>query len=436
MRRFLISIVLAAMGALTLTAGLKEDFKADKWMSANNYWAYPYPARPLPVLTEAPEGYAPFFIDHYGRHGSRWLIGKRFYSYTVEQLERGQRHGVLTARGLEVLDILRRLRAAADGREGELSDIGALQHQGIAERMFRNFPQVFAGNAVVRARSTTVIRCILSMQNAVDVLAALNPALQVSTEASEADMYYMNYSDPVVPALRKTAAAALEPLRDKWVNPKHMLRRLFSDQRFARDSIDGQKLMLDLFDLAGNMQSHSAWRDVDLYDLFSADDIVNVYRYNNAHWYLLSAHTPLTRDRIPYMEANLLRDFVRDADHALAHPDVHGASLRFGHESVVLPLVCLMGLDGADYSSTDLETLDRHWLSYKIFPMACNVQMVLYRHTAAPDDHPVLVKILLNEHEASLPIDAVTGPYYRWADVRDYFINKLSCEPYIPATIQ
>ena len=127
---------------------------------------------------------------------------------------------------------------------------------------------------------------------------------------------------------------------------------------------------------------------------------------------------------------------MRDADHALAHPDVHGASLRFGHESVVLPLVCLMGLDGADYSSTDLETLDRHWLSYKIFPMACNVQMVLYRHTAAPDDHPVLVKILLNEHEASLPIDAVTGPYYRWADVRDYFINKLSCEPYIPATIQ
>ena len=107
MRRFLISIVLAAMGALTLTAGLKEDFKADKWMSANNYWAYPYPARPLPVLTEAPEGYAPFFIDHYGRHGSRWLIGKRFYSYTVEQLERGQRHGALTPRGLEVLDILR-----------------------------------------------------------------------------------------------------------------------------------------------------------------------------------------------------------------------------------------------------------------------------------------------------------------------------------------
>ena len=42
--------------------------------------------------------------------------------------------------------------------------------------------------------------------------------------------------------------------------------------------------------------------------------------------------------------------------------------------------------------------------------------------------HPkkdVLVKVLLNENEATLPIKAFKGPYYRWTDVRAYMNNIL-----------
>ena len=38
----------------------------------------------------------------------------------------------------------------------------------------------------------------------------------------------------------------------------------------------------------------------------------------------------------------------------------------------------------------------------------------------------MLIKVLLNENEATLPLTPVQGPYYRWADVRDYFLTKLS----------
>ena len=111
------------------------------------------------------------------------------------------------------------------------------------------------------------------------------------------------------------------------------------------------------------------------------------------------------------------------------------ASLRFGHESVVLPLVCLMGIDGADYQTTNLETLDRHWQSYKIFPMACNVQMVYYRPSGdRPGD--VLVKVLLNEHEATLPIATNQWPYYRWKDVRDFYMDRLDRASYPQPNIQ
>ena len=167
MKKLLLLIALSAMTMNTL-ADVRDEFKADPRISANNYRAYP--DQNLPVLTPAPEGYTPFFIDHYGRHGSRWLIATDSYSFPVRELEKGETYGKLTPRGKEVLAIMRELEKASTNRLGELSDIGAEQHQGIARRMYQNFPEVFAGKAHVDARSTVVIRCILSMLNETDML--------------------------------------------------------------------------------------------------------------------------------------------------------------------------------------------------------------------------------------------------------------------------
>lgn len=431
MRRFFIIVAVAVLGALALQAGVRDDFKAHPKMSANNYQAYPDTV--LPAITAVPEGYEPFFINHYGRHGSRWLINEKKYTYPLQMLEKGERNGKLTRRGQEVLEVLREVHDASKGRLGELSDIGAEQHQGIARRMYQNFPQVFKDGAPVVARSTVVIRCILSMQNEVDVLASLNPRLKITTDASEATMYYMNYSDSVVRPLRTSQRDLVNSCMKKWINPKGMLKKLFSDQKFARDSVDDpHKMMLYLFEVAGNMQSHHQFENVDLYDLFSDNDIYSVWRYNNAYWYITSGETPLTQCRVDYMEANLLRNFIEDADKATTDNDrTPGASLRFGHESVVLPLCCLMGLNGADYRTTDLGNLDKYWQTYKFFPMAANIQFVYFRKAGSDD---ILMLPLLNEHEATLPVPTDVAPYYHWSDVRDYFIDKLSRQPIIPPT--
>ena len=430
MKRFYSITVLVLLAALTLTAGVREDFKANPKRSANNYQAYPVDG--FPALTAAPAGYEPFFINHYGRHGSRWLIQEKRYTRPIEMLEKGNRDGKLTQRGKEVLDILHEVYEGSKGRLGELSNIGAVQHQGIARRMFHNFPQVFKDGAPVVARSTVVIRCILSMQNEVDVLASLNPRLRISTDASQATMYYMNYRDSVVAPLRAAASPMLEKCREKWVNPKGLLKKLFTDQRWVKNNIsddEARTVMTDLFEVTGNMQSHYQFENINLYDLFSDNDIYSVWRYNNAYWYIHSGETPLTQCRVDYMEANLLRNFIEDADRATTGDNpAPGASLRFGHESVVLPLCCLMGLNGLDYRTTDLETLDQHWQTYKVFPMAANIQFVYFRKPGSDD---ILMLPLLNECEATLPVPTDVAPYYHWSDVRDYFIDKLSRQPII-----
>ena len=71
----------------------------------------------------------------------------------------------------------------------------------------------------------------------------------------------------------------------------------------------------------------------------------------------------------------------------------------------------------------NLDELDKYWQNYKIFPMACNIQLIFYKHKKNRGD--VLVKALLNEREVSLPVPTTMHPYYRWDDVRDYWTKKL-----------
>ena len=140
MKRNLFVITLLA---LSLTAGAQQarkDFKADRNLSASNYLAYPGPLQAK--LTAAPKGYEPFYLSHYGRHGSRWLIGDRDYNRPVNILAKADSLGKLTAKGKDVLHKLTLLRDAAYKRDGELTLLGAQQHKGIAKRMLQNFPEI------------------------------------------------------------------------------------------------------------------------------------------------------------------------------------------------------------------------------------------------------------------------------------------------------
>ncbi len=55
--------------------------------------------------------------------------------------------------------------------------------------------------------------------------------------------------------------------------------------------------------------------------------------------------------------------------------------------------------------------------------MGGNLQLVFYRSN--PQDEDVLVQVLLNENEATLPIKTDDAPYYHWNDVRDYYLKML-----------
>lgn len=422
MKKLLFTAIISLFAITTIAQSVQEDLKRDIRYSASNQMAYPTPTQ---ALTPAPEGYKPFYISHYGRHGSRYLINPKDYSYPHEVLKSADSAGVLTPLGKNVLKRYEIIIQEADNRYGELTPLGAEQHRQIAHRMYERFPEVFEGNVWVDAKSTVVIRCILSMTNELTELTRLNPKLRIRHDASMHDMYYMNFNDKELLKKKwnKESNDVYEKYFKEMVNYDYAFCQLFTDTSFVWRKADARKFYEKLFHTANNLQNLEARKKVTLYDLFTDEDIYNNWRVANMWWYLGYGFSQLNGGKQPYVQRNLLRKIIEEADSCIVLQNP-GATLRFGHETMVMPLTVLMGLNGYDLVTDDYAHLDQKgWVNYRIFPMGANIQLVFYRRNTGNKD--VLVKVLLNENEATLPIKSNTAPYYKWSEVRDYYIKKI-----------
>jgi hypothetical protein len=101
------------------------------------------------------------------------------------------------------------------------------------------------------------------------------------------------------------------------------------------------------------------------------------------------------------------------------------ADLRFGHDSALLPLAGLIGIEGVSRRYKVGEAWKNGYYLWENICMCSNLQMVFYRNKKGE----ILVKMLYNEKERSIAQcfipgveipQPVTGPYYRWQDLRAY----------------
>ena len=400
----------------------REEIRQNPCLSGNNFLAYPGPQR---QLTPAPKGYRPFCVSHYGRHGSRYLTKRLDYTYAYDLLRKADDEGVLTPLGRDVLQRLALIADESEDRHGDLTPLGQQQIRDIMRRMVERFPQVFSNTATVDARSTSVPRCILSMTSAVLELTRLRPNVNVAFNATYHDMRYMNYVDREL--LKQAQAKGCRVALDAYCAPRQNFRRLvnslISDSLYVKRRVNDERLAYYLFRVASSIQNTKEGQTTTLYDIFTPDELYAEWQMDNAYWFLGYGFSDINGGQQPFSQRFLLRKMVEQADSCLRldHPSVN---LRFGHDTMVLPLVCLMGLNAFGQTINDLEQLEQKgWVCYRIVPMACNVQMVFYKKGRSDGD--ILFKVLLNEDEATLPIASDVAPYYHWADARRFFLERL-----------
>ena len=416
--------VIVLTWALAVTAQpVVDSIRRNPAYSSCNYNIYPSYVEY--TQTPAPAGKKPFYISHYGRHGSRYISNRKGYDTPFNMMQQAEAVDELTKTGRKVLAEMKFILNDSENRWGELTSLGGEQHRLISRRMMEQFPEVFEGKAHVSALSTVVPRCMVSMGFALTEMTIINPKLQISMESSKRNQHYMNYQDPylrknyMTPEAQKAYNEFIKPLTGN----SRLMELIFKNPDIVKEFVNEEFFNYYLMKMGLFILNTHLYKKTYLMSLFTTDELYRMWQIDNALWYIQHGACKLNGGRQPYSQRHLLRQLIADADSCL-RLDRPGVQLRFGHDTVLLPLVCLMGINGYDLETDNLNELEaRGWWSSNVFPMGGNVQLVFYRKNKK--DHDVLIKVLLNEKEATLPIQTDCAPYYHWTDFRRYYLDKI-----------
>ena len=414
MKRFLATILTAfcAWSAWAQAVPALEQLKADPRKAYGTDYPYGFETEPL---TPAPNGYKPFYISAYARHGSRYYWNDRLYKQLDTLLNVAHERQLLTEEGEAFNARFREAEQELMTGISELTDLGWQQHQQIARTMYERFPEVFWKGGNVLAIASLSGRCVLSMSAFCQELVQCNPAIEIREQSSRSTL------DATAPGDRQN------PAYREW--PKAKPRYEKNRQAFERDSTLHSKVISRVFKstegLPGNM-IRIADNLVSLYTslpsighegmmdgILTDEDIVKHWETSN-----LGSYSWVFGDQ--YRAVPVLNDIIAKADAVLDGSCDRVADLRFGHDSYIGPMTVLMGLNGADRDPEDpYEVKDcyQNWQTSK----ASNIQLIFYRSDETPD---ILVKCLLNGSEATLPIPTSTFPYYPWPSLRAFYHDR------------
>lgn len=435
--------------ALLLTMAI-SGIAQDRYQMGSNYYAYPTPNA---KYTKAPAGYKPFYLSHYGRHGSRFHQPADHYHALYNTLAKADSAGKLTDLGKSLLERAKYLDEYAAPRAGDLTQLGVAQHQGIAKRMVKNFPELFKNNAYIEAYASTSTRCVVSMAAFLEELRAQKPKLDIHQESGK---YLMAFISPLDfgKIIGESNTPAWQKENEKLyshVNPARMMNAIFNDSTYVQKNIDAGDLFSKIYEIGNSLQG-SPEIEFSFDDLWTDEDLAARWHAQNAWWYSVLGNNPFGKKEGLENARPLLKNFLDVADKviaadttALAKVDKTAkptkkatATLRFGHDTVIFPFATLLqmenGTQNTGIETADMENLHKVWRDYEISPMAANVQFVFYK--SSKKGAPILVKVMLNETEQKLPVTCNTAalrqnsgtvqncpaaPYYRWEDFRDFY---------------
>lgn len=427
MKRPILSVIIGACALIAMAQTTREEMLASPDKCAGVYYAYPVQAS---ANTQAPKGFKPFYVSHYGRHGSRYLINDEDYSKVYNIFRDADKAGALTPLGSDVYKRLIPVWEEAEGRGGELSPLGYRQHRAIATRMYKAYPEVFEGSPVMTARSTVIMRCAHSMFAFCETLKEFKPSLVIPMESNRRNMSYLSYSSPESAHHNRWDGPCTQKankFKAEMTKPDRLVKSLFKDNSYlAANNIKPYDLMWGLYWIAVDMQNMET--PVSFYDVFTPEELFDMWQAFNYDFYSHNACNPESGGLFTDNAKRLLGNILTTADEYIAAGN-NGATLRFGHDGNIIPLAALMQFDQCHGNESDPYRLYESYADFKVSPMAANVQIIFFKNKKGE----VIVKFMMNEREVSIPAETDMFPFYRWETARSalqHIIDTPSIEFY------
>ncbi len=382
----------------------------------NNYQGYPF----LEIVdTPAPKGYKPFYMTHYGRHGSRYLTGDSYTNGVLLPLEEAEKNDNLTETGKMLLADMREFARLSGGMYGIITEKGGRELAGLGRRCAERFPEVFSGKNGNRIYcvASTIQRCILSMGYYVSELLCAYPDLEPEYKVGEKYMEIILKTDRI-DMVKDEIRARTDSLRKTIFDKDRMCGALFVNPEAV--DFDPWNFAELFFHCAADETCLET--DIDLFKYFSPEEVRKMMIVHNNRVCYSHANSELSAaERLPD-SAPLIRDIITRAEAAIAG-DGSAADFRFGHDSGLIPLSTFLCIEGFDTKVT-LENAHEHCNLARMSPMASNLQIILYRKKKSD---VILAKILFNEKETRIVgLEPVRNCYYDWKQLSEFVKGRIS----------
>ncbi len=395
---------------------------------------YPNPSQ---NLSPNPAGYAPVFINYVGRHGARHLTKEVKTIYACQLLLKADSANALTPKGQELKQMVLLLEKVEKGNVKSISAEGKTELQGIAVRMAKQNSSVFNQTISLKVSVTKETR---TKQSADAFLSGLDKEIKSKPQADEVtDDTNLRFYDasPAYDAFKENGPwlATLQSIqKSEQINTvnKNFAERIFKipfASKLSQAEMD--TFTADIFGFATIvyslqdeiLQAGLKPADLDFKPVFTCDDLGHLGKIDAAEDFLTKGPGTDVNGIQVRIAVPLLINFIKTTDEFMLSGK-YNAQLRFAHAETVAPFAALLGISTADRATKDINKINKDWQPAQVAPLSSNIQWVLYQKKGFKD---YLVKVMLNEKEIHITgLESKIFPYYRWADLKAFYLKKLS----------
>ncbi len=400
----------------------EEELRLTPEKAAGVYYVRKFEAA-APV---APDGYKPFYINGYFRHGARHVDENVTYARVYDALESANASDNLTDFGKAIYLRLAPFKVNVQYREGDLTQIGYRQSRELGARLADNYPEVFDGNPYLKANATNVLRVSATMQSVVEGILSRRPELHVEEiDNSRAFLGELNPYGSQCPDRLQIDADIVsgtgvwdtkyEAFRNSKIDAESFSSRIFKDIAQVKASYDLYDLEWRFWLMASVMQCLD--RQVPLWDMFTPEEIIAWAEVENYKYYAQKGLEPITRGRGAGLGARTLKHILEESK-ADIDAGRSGIDLNFGHDGTLMALMVNLGARKWNVATADPENVIENWHYWDI-PMGANLQLVFYKN----DSGDILVRAMLNEEDIDMPLNPVIGKFYRWDEFYAFYMK-------------
>lgn len=402
---------------------------------------------PKQAYTPPPAGFKPVFVNHVGRHGARFLTKAGSDVNVLQLLSLAQKDNGLTPVGIKLKEMTTRFLSIEKGNYENITQLGREEQAGIGKRMISQYKDAFKGRGLevvttYKVRTQQSAEAFLkgfgsykgkkifhiTPDSLDDVLRFydLSPAYQEykKSPAVEVPVDSLNNDARTKKTAERVCARVFTP---SFLNAffKKDITIETGRKQVKMDPVSFTEYLYDLYcvQLSIPVEMHEkgyAASSIDFGIAFDQKDFEWLSFKNDAADFLEKGAGTDTLGIQVKVATPLLAEFVNSTEAIINNEKHADAILRFTHAEAISPFATLLGVPQASSPSSSIYQYNKHWQAASIIPLSANIQWIIYSN-----GKEYLVKMLLNEKETKLPLATSSWPYYKWNDVKQYYLGKL-----------